>query len=92
MYPRLQVAKDLLTDDGVIFISIDDNEVHNMRKICDEIFGEKNFIEILKWKRKKQPSFRNHTAKMMEYVLVYAKDKDQLEKLSIENISDSTKR
>lgn len=47
MYPRLQVAKDLLTDDGVIFISIDDNEVHNMRKICDEIFGEKNAIRPL---------------------------------------------
>lgn len=44
MYSRLTVTRDLLKDDGVIFISIDDNEVHNLRKICDEIFGEENFI------------------------------------------------
>ncbi len=43
MYPRLKMARDLLTDDGVIFISIDDNEVHNLRKICDEIFGGGKF-------------------------------------------------
>ncbi|MDR0698658.1 MAG: site-specific DNA-methyltransferase, partial [Tannerella sp.] len=44
MYPRLKLARNLLTDDGVIFISIDDNEVHNLRKLCDEIFGEGNFV------------------------------------------------
>ena len=44
MYERLIIARDLLKDDGVIFISIDDNEVHNLRKICDEIFGEENFV------------------------------------------------
>lgn len=44
MYPRLRLAANLLRDDSVIFISIDDNEVHNLRKLCDEIFGEKNFI------------------------------------------------
>ena len=44
IYPRLKVARDLLSDDGVIFISIDDNEVENLRKVCDEIFGEHNFI------------------------------------------------
>ena len=44
MYPRLRLARNLLTDDGVIFISIDDNEVHNLRKICDEVFGEDNFL------------------------------------------------
>ena len=49
IYPRLKVAHDLLSDDGVIFISIDDNEVHNMRKICDEIFGEKNFFTCFAW-------------------------------------------
>jgi len=47
MYPRLRLARNLLTDDGVIFISIDDNEVHNLRKICDEVFGEDNFIAML---------------------------------------------
>lgn len=93
MYPRLLLARDLLSEDGVIFISIDDNEVYNLKLICDDIFGEENFVEALKWKRKKQPSFLGkHTAKMMEYVLVYANNQESLEKLSIENISDSTKK
>ena len=51
IYPRLKVARDLLTDDGVIFISIDDNEVENLRKVCDEVFGEQNFIAALIWER-----------------------------------------
>mgnify|MGYP002845778684 CR=1 FL=1 len=45
MYPRLRLAKNLLKDDGVIFISIDDNESHNLRKLCDEIFGENHFLQ-----------------------------------------------
>ena len=93
IYPRLKVAKDLLSDDGVIFISIDDNEVENLRKVCDEIFGENNFVDALHWKKKKQPSFlARHTAKVMEYVIVYAKSKWDLEKLSIETLSDATKK
>lgn len=51
IYPRLKVARDLLTDDGVIFVSIDDNEVENLRKVCDEVFGEQNFIATLIWER-----------------------------------------
>ena len=51
IYPRLKVARDLLTDDGVIFISIDDNEVENLRKVCDEVFGEQNFLATLIWER-----------------------------------------
>ena len=50
IYPRLKVARDLLTDDGVIFISIDDNEVDNLRKVCDEVFGESNFVAQFIWK------------------------------------------
>ena len=93
IYPRLKVARDLLTDDGVIFISIDENEITNLRKMCDEIFGSQNFIDVLHWKKKKQPSFlARHTAKMMEYVAVYAKGKWNLEKLSIETLSDATKK
>ncbi|NFN80721.1 site-specific DNA-methyltransferase [Clostridium botulinum] len=93
MYPRLKLARNLLKDDGVIFISIDDKEVTNLKKICDEIFGEDNYIECLKWKKKKQPSFlAKHTAKVMEYILVYAKNGNNLEKLSIENLSDATKK
>jgi len=52
MYPRLFLAKNLLRDDGVIFISIDDNEVCNLRKICDEIFGEENFVAVFPWRKR----------------------------------------
>jgi len=52
MYPRLKLARNLLTEDGVIFISIDDNEVHNLRKMCDEIFGEENFMANIVWQKK----------------------------------------
>ena len=93
IYPRLKVARDLLTEDGVIFISIDDHEVENLRKVCDELFGENNFIDCLHWKKKKQPSFlAKHTAKVMEYVLVYARNSQKLEKLSIDKVSDSNKK
>lgn len=76
IYPRLKVAKDLLKEDGVIFISIDDNEVDNLKKICDEIFGEANFIANIIWNRKRG---RDNSAKWFskshEYLLVYAKYK-----------------
>ena len=52
IYPRLKVAKDLLADDGVIFISIDDNEVENLKKVCDEIFGEVNFVAQIPWRKR----------------------------------------
>ena len=52
MYPRLKLAKNLLTDDGVIFISIDDNEFNNLKNICNEIFGEENFISNFIWRKK----------------------------------------
>lgn len=70
MYPRLKVAKDLLTDDGAIFISIDDNEVENLRKICDEIFGEQNFIAQLIWKRRVASALSSDNVSLdHEYVL-----------------------
>lgn len=75
MYPRLKVARDLLTEDGVIFISIDDNEVENLRKICDEVYGEINFIAQLVWEKKKKGSFLSKSVtNIKEYVLVYCKD------------------
>lgn len=93
MDKRLRIAKRILSEKGVIFISIDNNEIGQLKALCDELFLEKNFIEILKWKRKKQPSFlATHTASVMEYILVYANDKTKLEKLSIEGTSDSTKK
>ncbi|MDY4830577.1 MAG: site-specific DNA-methyltransferase [Campylobacter sp.] len=93
MLPRLKLLHRLLSDDGVIFISIDDNEMANLKLLCDEIFGLNNFIDVLHWKRKKQPSFlAKHTAKVMEYVIVYAKNWNNLGKLSIETLSDATKK
>lgn len=90
---RLRIAKKLLSERGVIFISIDNNEFANLKLLCDEIFKESNFIEMLKWKRKKQPSFlAKHTASVMEYVLVYARNFSLLDKLSIDTVSDSTKK
>ncbi|WP_148571885.1 site-specific DNA-methyltransferase [Aliarcobacter cryaerophilus] len=79
MYERLIVARDLLKDDGVIFISIDDNEVHNLRKICDEIFGEKNFIAqiIIDGTPKNDPYV---VSTSHEYCLVYMKDFEELKK------------
>ncbi len=91
IYPRLILARDLLSDDGVIFISIDDNEQSNLKLICDEIFGESNFISSLKWKRKKQPSFLSRVANIMEYVLVYTKNINEIDKLAVEELSDSNK-
>ena len=77
MYPRLKIARDLLTDDGVIFISIDDHEVHNLRKICDDIFGEENFVAIFNWmKTATPPSLSKNIRKKFEYVLCYLQDNE----------------
>ncbi|MCH9742330.1 MAG: site-specific DNA-methyltransferase, partial [Proteobacteria bacterium] len=79
MYPRLKLARNLLRDDGVIFISIDDNEVHNLRKLCDEIFGEGNFVANVIWEKKytrandAQWFSDNH-----DHILCYGKLKDVL--------------
>jgi len=73
MYPRLKLARNLLKDDGVIFISIDDNEVANLRKICDEIFGEDNFVADIVWEKKTGASDAKTIAVITEYVLVYIK-------------------
>ena len=78
MYPRLQLARNLLTDDGVIFISIDDNEVHNLRKICDEVFGEENFVAQLIWQKKTGASDAKTIATITEYILVYTKQNNIL--------------
>ena len=75
IYPRLKLARDLLRDDGVIFISIDDNEVHNLRKICDEIFGESNFIGTFVWFYEGVNDNQDEIKKTHEYILVYSKNK-----------------
>ncbi|WP_295038941.1 site-specific DNA-methyltransferase [uncultured Fibrobacter sp.] len=78
MYPRLKIARNLLSDDGVIFISIDDNEVENLKKICDEIFGEQNFVADIIWKRKRgRDNSARWFSKAHEYCLLFAKNKEK---------------
>ncbi|MEU4626141.1 site-specific DNA-methyltransferase [Actinoplanes sp. NPDC023801] len=78
MYPRLLLARDLLTDDGVIFVSIDDHEIDNLRKICAEIFGERNFVAQIIWQKVYAPK---NTARWFsedhDYILVFARNKDR---------------
>lgn len=77
IYPRLKVARDLLTEDGVIFISIDDNEVENLRKVCDEVFGERNFIAQLIWERAYSPkNDARFISNSHDYVIMFAKNID----------------
>ncbi|MDM1484323.1 site-specific DNA-methyltransferase [Myroides odoratimimus] len=77
MYPRLYIAKQLLKDDGVIFVSIDDNEVAQLRLLMDEVFGEENFVEIFSWtKTSTPPALSNKSRKVNEYILCYEKDKN----------------
>jgi len=79
MYPRLKLARDLLTDDGVIFISIDDNEQANLKRLCDEIFGEENFVSELIWKSKSGGANDSRFfATDHEYVIVFAKNSNNL--------------
>lgn len=90
MYPRLKLARNLLTDDGVIFISIDDNEQANLKKLCDEVFGEDNFVAQIAWqcldtiKNDARYFSDNH-----EYIFVYAK---HLDKLKIQGIRKGEKQ
>ena len=74
IYPRLKVAKDLLKDEGVIFISIDDNEVGNLKKICDEVFGELNFVSKFDWRKKTGANDAKDIAVITESILLYAKN------------------
>ncbi|HCX5075338.1 TPA: site-specific DNA-methyltransferase, partial [Escherichia coli] len=77
MYPRLKLARNLLKDDGVIFISIDDNEFANIRKIADEIFGEENFIASIVWQGGRKNDSRRFSV-VHDYILVYVKNENYL--------------
>ena len=85
MYPRLYLARNLLRDDGVIFISIDDNEVHHLRMICDEIFGEGNFVAQFVWRGKTGSPAVEFIRNSHEYVLCYSLDKTKFVIGEIEN-------
>lgn len=78
MYPRLKLARNLLTDDGVIFISIDDNEVDNLKKMCDEVFGASNFIGLVTREMKKGANRGSQLSPAVDYLLVYAKSLEKL--------------
>ena len=81
MYPRLKLARDLLTDDGVIFISIDDNEQANLKRLCDEIFGEENFVSKIIWiNNLRGRSIDKYVSNTTDYILLYSKN---MQKVSI---------
>ncbi|GBG14232.1 adenine-specific DNA-methyltransferase [Novimethylophilus kurashikiensis] len=93
MYPRLKLARNLLRDDGVIFISIDDNEDSNLRKLCDEIFGEENFIAQLVWKKKYTGGqHAKFYADFHEYILVYAKFADAIGDFGIARTDEESEK
>lgn len=78
MYSRLLIARQLLREDGVIFISIDDNEVHHLRKLCDEVFGEENFLDCIVWQKTFAPkNDSKYFSSEHEYLLIYLKNKPE---------------
>lgn len=79
MYSRLLIARQLLRDDGVIFISIDDNEVHHLRKLCDEVFGEENFISQIIWKKKTNGNNVGYVPQVHDYIITYGKSVDAID-------------
>ena len=86
IYSRIIVARNLLTEDGVIFISIDDNELDNLRKICDEIFGASNFIARVIHKNNSMKNQSKYVGITTEYILIYCKCMESLKKLQPEYI------
>jgi adenine-specific DNA-methyltransferase len=86
MYPRLFLAKNLLREDGVIFVHIDDNEVHNLRMVMNEIFGEENLIEQIIWKKRYGGGAKEkYLVNLHEYILMYSKEKSKLDPIFISN-------
>ena len=91
IYPRLKLARNLLTDDGVIFISIDDNEQANLKKICDEIFGEENFVAQIAWRKSDNQANIGNIARVKEYILSYSKN-DKLFYLNKMELTEKAKK
>ncbi len=74
IYSRLMLARNLLSEEGEIFISLDDNEIDNLKKMCNEVFGESNFLECLIWKKRATPPNDKNIGRIHEFILIYAKD------------------
>lgn len=92
IYPRLKLARDLLSDDGVIFISIDDNEQANLKKVCDEVFGESNFVANIVWKHTQQSKNDElHFSRQYNHTLCYAKNKLLLKNFYFERTAEDNK-
>lgn len=87
MYPRLELLRELLAEDGSIWITLDDNESHYCKVICDEIFGRKNFISNLIWEKKRKPSYLSKLGKITDNILCYAKNKKYLNDLTYDETS-----
>ncbi len=92
MYPRLKLARNLLREDGVIFISIDDNEVDNLLKLCGEIFGEENFCGCFIWEKKKKPSFLNaNMGSVTDYIVCFARHRPASPPFAAGTVEDGKK-
>lgn len=93
MYPRLYLARNLLREDGVIFISIDDNEVENLRRMCDEIFGEENFVAQNVWQKRYSRENRGVIGDAHEYVVVYARELGRFQEVAnLVSVTESQKK
>jgi adenine-specific DNA-methyltransferase len=93
MYPRLKLARNLLSQEGVIFISIDDSEVDNLKRFCDDIFGESNFLTRLVWRRRKtQANLAKHIAPVHDFILVYTKSLHNLKLFRVPFSNDFIKK
>ncbi|WP_270237725.1 site-specific DNA-methyltransferase [Lactobacillus delbrueckii] len=93
IYPRLRIARDFLADDGVIFISIDDNEQENLKKVCDEIFGSNNFLAQVVWERAYAPiNLKKNFSVSHDYILVYGKDSSVIQTNGIARTDESDNR
>lgn len=93
MYSRLTLARNLLSEDGIIFISIDDNEINNLRKICDEIFGESNFVNQVIWVRNSSgKTVSKQLTQNIEYLLIYSKSENYELNPVYKPLSDATKK
>ena len=93
IYPRLKIARNLITEDGTIFISIDDHEFDNLKKICNEIFGENNYIATFIWQRSFSPvNLNKYASQSHDYILCYAKNLEKLEWFGLPRSDDANSR
>lgn len=93
IYPRIKLAKNLLTEDGLIFLSIDDNELENLKKICNEVFGKENYVDTIIWKKRYGGGAKEkYFVTLQEYVLVYCRNIFSLDEIYVPLTADSAER